>query len=150
MSNTIEKEIDLKAPVARVWQALTDYRQFGEWFRVNLESPFVAGKITRGRLTFSECETLTMEVMVTAIEPQTRFAFTWHPYAIDTAVDYSKEMPTLVEFHLQPRGDGTHLRVTESGFDKVSAHRRAEAFRMNSNGWAIQLQRIGDYLNVHA
>ena len=39
MDNRIEKRVELKAPVSRVWRALTDYREFGEWFRVRLESP---------------------------------------------------------------------------------------------------------------
>ena len=31
-NDRIEKQIELKAPVSRVWRALTDYREFGEWF----------------------------------------------------------------------------------------------------------------------
>ena len=32
------------------------------------------------------------------IEPQTRFAFRWHPYAVDPAADYSDEPMTLQSF----------------------------------------------------
>src|SRR5260221_12243738 len=102
-SNTdrIEKRIELNAAPARVWRALTDYKEFGAWFRVNLEAPFVPGKTTRGKITHPGYEHLTMEVAVRTMEPERLFSFTWHPYAVDPKVDYSKEPPTLVEFALE-------------------------------------------------
>ena len=87
MSNSIEKQIDLKAPVSRVWQALTDYRQFGQWFRVHLEGPFIPGQSTGGNITWPGYEHLRMEVAVVAVEPETYFSFHWHPYAIDPSKD---------------------------------------------------------------
>jgi len=141
-TDRIEKQIELKAPVARVWRALTDYREFGQWFRVNLEGPFIAGKTTRGRITYPGYEHLVMEVLVEKIEPERLFSFHWHPYAVDPKVDYSNEQPTLVEFRLEKAPVGTLLRVTESGFDKIPAGRRDEAFRMNDGGWSQQLKHI--------
>jgi len=146
MSDRIEKHIELKAPVSRVWQALTDYRQFGTWFRVALDGPFVVGAVTRGRITYPGYEHLTMEVTVQAMEPERLFAFTWHPYAVDPKTDYSQEPPTLVEFRLEETAGGTLLHLTESGFDKIPAGRRAEAFRMNEGGWAAQLENIARYV----
>ena len=146
MSDRIEKHIELKAPVSRVWQALTDYRQFGTWFRVALDGPFVVGAVTRGRITYPGYEHLTMEVTVQAMEPKRLFAFTWHPYAVDPKTDYSQEPPTLVEFRLEETAGGTLLHLTESGFDKIPAGRRAEAFRMNEGGWAAQLENIARYV----
>jgi uncharacterized protein YndB with AHSA1/START domain len=147
MSNDrIEKLIELKAPVPRVWRALTDYREFGEWFRVKLEGPFVAGQVAEGFITWPGYEHLRMEVVVQKIEPERYFSYTWHPYALDPKVDYSKETPTLVEFTLEKSATGTVLRVTESGFDKIPASRRAEAFRMNENGWGQQLKNIESYV----
>jgi uncharacterized protein YndB with AHSA1/START domain len=141
-TDRIAKSIELKAPVARVWRALTDHREFGQWFRVNLESPFVAGKPTRGRITHPGYEHVVMEVVVQKMEAERLFSFHWHPYAVDPKVDYSKEPPTLVEFRLQKTATGTLLLVTESGFDSIPAARRAEAFRMNSGGWDAQLKNI--------
>jgi uncharacterized protein YndB with AHSA1/START domain len=138
----IEKQIELKAPVSRVWRALTDAQEFGEWFGVKMEGPFEAGKATRGRITYPGYEHLVMEVVVQKIEPEKLFSYTWHPYAIDKKVDYSKETPTLVEFRLEKTGSGTLLRVTESGFDKIPSARRDEAFRKNEGGWAQQMQNI--------
>jgi uncharacterized protein YndB with AHSA1/START domain len=142
VADRIEKRIELKAPVSRVWRAVTDYREFGEWFRVKFEGPFVAGEVARGKITNPGYEHLTLEATVKEIQPERLFSFTWHPYAIDPKVDYSKETPTLVEFRFEKIPTGTLLVVTESGFDKIPANRRAEALRMNDNGWAAQLKNI--------
>lgn len=142
MSDRIEKTIDLKAPIARVWRAVSDHIEFGAWFRVALEAPFAVGQAARGKITYPGYEHLTWTAMVVAIEPPTRLAFTWHPYGVDPDVDYTQEEPTLVEFLLEPAADGTRLTVVESGFDKVPAHRRDEAFRMNDGGWTQQVQNI--------
>jgi uncharacterized protein YndB with AHSA1/START domain len=84
--------------------------------------------------------------VVQKIEPERYFSYTWHPYAIDAKVDYSKETPTLVEFRLEKNATGTLLKVTESGFDKIPSDRRAEAFRMNDHGWAQQLKNIESHV----
>jgi len=146
MSDRIEKRIELNAPVSRVWRALTDYEQFGQWFRVNLEAPFIPGKATRGHITYPGYEHLIMELVVTRMEPEHLFSFSWHPYAIDTQRDYSQEIPTQVEFRLEKNGEGTLLLLTESGFDRIPEDRRLTAFRANSGGWAQQMKNIEDYV----
>jgi uncharacterized protein YndB with AHSA1/START domain len=146
MSHRIEKRIELKAPVSKVWKALTDFQQFGEWFRVKLDGPFVAGQVSRGHITYPGYEHLKWEAVVQSIEPEHLFSFTWHPYAVDPNFDYSKETPTLVEFQLEKTATGTLLRITESGFDKVPSDRRAEAFRRNDGGWTEQLKNIEAHL----
>jgi uncharacterized protein YndB with AHSA1/START domain len=145
-TDKIVKTIELKAPLARVWRAISDSREFGEWFRVKFEGPFIAGKAAVGQVTHPGYEHLRMEVKVQKMEPEKLLSFTWHPYAVDTAVDYSGETPTLVEFRLAATSHGTRLTVTESGFENVPAHRRAEAFRRNEGGWAQQIQNIESYL----
>jgi uncharacterized protein YndB with AHSA1/START domain len=145
-NDLIEKQIGLKAPVSRVWRALTDYSEFGEWFRVKLEGPFVAGQVSRGQITHPGYEHIQMEVVVQKIEPERYFSYTWHPFAIDPKVDYSQETPTLVEFRLEKSAKGTLLKVTESGFDKIPSARRLEAFRMNDNGWGQQLKNIESHV----
>jgi uncharacterized protein YndB with AHSA1/START domain len=150
MQNRIEKRIELKAPVARVWRALTDYREFGEWFRVALESPFVVGQTARGHILHPGYEHLKMELVVQKIEPEKLFSYTWHPYAVDPNTDYSEETPTLVEFRLEEIATGTLLIVTESGFENIPAHRRDEAFRMNDGGWAQQLKNIENHVTQKA
>jgi uncharacterized protein YndB with AHSA1/START domain len=150
MTNRIEKRVELKAPVGRVWRALTDYREFGEWFRVKIEGPFVPGEVSRGHMTYPGYEHLRWEAVVKAMEPERLFSFTWHPYAVDPKVDYSREPQTLVEFRLEPTDEGTRLTVTESGFDKIPAGRRPEAFRMNEGGWEQQMKNIENHVASRA
>ena len=146
MTDRIEKTVELKAPVSRVWRALTDHREFGEWFRVRLDGPFVPGQVARGTITYPGYEHYKWEAVIQTMEPERLFSFTWHPYAIDQSKDYSDETPTLVEFTLQPIPTGTLLRIVESGFDKIPSGRRAEAFRMNDRGWGIQVENIAQHV----
>ena len=150
MQNRIEKRIELKAPVARVWRALTDHREFGQWFRVALEGPFVAGQVTRGRILHPGYEHIVFEALIEKMEPEQLFSFTWPQIAVDPNTDYSEETPTLVEFRLEEIATGTLLIVTESGFENIPAHRRDEAFRMNDGGWAQQLKNIENHVTQKA
>jgi len=151
MSNTatatstdrIERTLVLRAPKGRVWRAITTPEEFGTWFKVKLEgTTFVAGRTTIGKITHPGFENLTMEMHVERIDPEDFFSYRWHPYAIDPKVDYSNEPTTLVEFRLEEVPSGTMLTIVESGFDKIPAERRAEAFRMNDKGWAGQIENI--------
>jgi uncharacterized protein YndB with AHSA1/START domain len=146
MKDRIEKRIELKAPVSRVWRALTDYREFGDWFRVKLDGPFVPGQISCGQITYPGYEHLKWEAVVQSIEPEHLFSFTWHPYAVDPKIDYSNEASTLVEFRLEKITSGTLLLVTESGFDKIPSDRRFEASRRNDGGWTEQMKNIEAYV----
>jgi uncharacterized protein YndB with AHSA1/START domain len=145
-ADRIEKRIELKAPVSRVWRALTDHREFGAWFGVNLEGPFVPGQVARGRITHPGYEHVTWEAVIQKMEPQRLFSFTWHPFAVDPKADYSKEAPTLVEFRLEPAPAGTQLTLVESGFVRIPSGRRLEAFRMNDQGWAHQMKSIESHV----
>ncbi|HVY42272.1 MAG TPA: SRPBCC family protein [Hyphomicrobiaceae bacterium] len=146
MTDRIEKTIELKAPVSRVWRALTDHREFGTWFRVRLDGPFVPGQVSRGQITYPGCEHKRWEAVVQKMEPERLFSFTWHPYAVDPNRDYSNEPPTLVEFTLEKTATGTLLRVVESGFDKLPSQRRLEAFPRNEGGWSQQIQNIARHV----
>src|SRR5215469_15763732 len=145
-NDRIEKQTELKAPLSQVWRALTDYREFGEWFRVKLDGPFVPGQVARGQITYPGYEHLRWEAVIQKMEPQRLFSFTWHPYAVDPNQDYSGEPPTLVEFTLQETAGGTLLRIVESGFDKIPIKRRDEAFRMNDGGWGGQINNIAQHV----
>jgi uncharacterized protein YndB with AHSA1/START domain len=142
MSNRIEKTIELNAPIEKVWRALTDHNEFGEWFRVKLDGPFVPGEVSSGHITYPDYEHLKWEARIKQMEAPRLFSFTWHPYAIDPAVDYSKETPTLVEFRLEPTPKGTRLVLVESGFDAVPGDRMPEAMRKNDGGWTEQMKNI--------
>jgi uncharacterized protein YndB with AHSA1/START domain len=145
-TDRIEKQIVIRAPRSRVWRALTDAREFGKWFGVHLEDAFAPGGPARGRITSPGYEHLILEVHVERMERERLFSFRWHPHAVDPKHDYSSEPTTLVVFELEDIPEGTRLKVTESGFDQIPIARRAEAFRMNSGGWAQQVENIAAYV----
>ncbi len=150
MTDRIEKRIELKAPPSRVWRALTDYREFGEWFQVKLEGPFVVGQVSRGQITYPGYEYMKWEAVVQKMEPERLFSFTWpHPKSMDKETynpDYTGEPTTLVEFKLEKTANGTLLTLVESGFDKLPEDRRLERFRGNESGWEQQLRNIEQHV----
>lgn len=153
----IEKKILLRAPQSRVWRAIAESDKFGAWFGVEFDGPFAAGKRMIGRVvptkvdpevakTQKPYEGARFEVVIDCVEPESRFSFRWHPFAVDPKVDYSAEAMTLVVFELAPAEGGTLLTITESGFDGVPLERRARAFAANDGGWQAQTRLIEKYL----
>jgi len=142
-TDRIERKVLIKAPRARVWRALSDAGEFGDWFGVNFKGKrFVAGKHVQGKITYPGYEHLDMDVLIERIVPEQLLSWRWHPAAIDPKVDYSQEPTTLVVFELQEIDGGTMLTVVESGLDKIPLARRADVFRMNSSGWDQQMENI--------
>lgn len=148
-TDRIEREILLKASRSRVWRALSNAEEFGSWFGAALKgNQFVPGARVRGPITICGHEHIFFDAQIVEMKPEQLFSFHWHPYPIDPTVDYSKEVPTLVVMELTDVEGGTLLKVVESGFDKVPASRRAEAFRMNSGGWEGQMRNIAKYVET--
>jgi len=145
-TDRIEKDIIIRAPQAHVWRALTDFREFGKWFRAELERPFSPGQRVTGRTTLPGYEHVRFDVTVDRMEPEAYFSYRWHPCCGGEKVDHADEPPTLVEFHLETVPGGTRLRVIESGFDALPAGRRDQAFRMNSAGWIEQLGNVSRHV----
>ena len=169
MSTTdrIEKRVTLRAPVARVWRAIANAQDFGSWFGFTFDGPFVEGRAIKGTFDGKVDEAAIIEhqkrmglqpskvklpdanatfCTVERIEPERYFSFRWIPYGIDAEADLANEPTTLVELRLEPVADGTLLTIVESGFDRVPAHRRARAFRMNEGGWAGQAENLRTYV----
>ncbi|MET0790847.1 MAG: SRPBCC family protein [Polyangiaceae bacterium] len=142
VSDRIEKKIELSAPVSRVWRAISSAQEFGEWFRVKLQAPFVAGTTVHGQITHPGYEHLKVELKIVEVTPERYLSYRWRPNAVDATKDYSSEPMTLVEFKLDPTERGTLLTIVESGFDGIPIARRAEAFRGNEGGWSAQLLNI--------
>jgi uncharacterized protein YndB with AHSA1/START domain len=142
-TDRIERKVLINAPRARVWRAVADAGEFGDWFGVNFKGKvFAEGKHIQGKITYPGYEHLDMDVLIEQIVPQKRLSWRWHPAAIDPKVDYSQEPTTLVVFELHDAEGGTLLTVVESGFDKIPLARRADVFRMNSSGWDEQMENI--------
>jgi uncharacterized protein YndB with AHSA1/START domain len=157
-TDRIEKRIQLRAPLARVWRAITDASEFGAWFGVKFDRPFVAGVLLRGTITPTKVdatvaasqkpyEGAAFEIVIERIEPMRLFSFRWHPFAVDAKADYSREPMTLVEFELRETSGGTLLTLSESGFDALPPERRAKAFEMNDSGWTAQATLIAKYVD---
>ncbi len=148
----------LKASLDRVWDALTDSRQFGAWFGMALDGPFAAGEVTTGRIRPTEVDPevakmqepyagFPVKLAIDRIEPKTLFSLRWHPFAIDPDIDYSDEPMTLITFTLTETDGGVALTVTETGFEHIPAHRRAAALKANDGGWAKQMELIAAYVH---
>ena len=145
-TDRIEQRVVLRAPRTRVWRAITNAEEFGTWFRMKLEGAFTEGKPIRGTITVPGYEHVTLEMLVERVDPERYFSYRWHPYAVDAGVDYSVEPTTLVEFNLEEIDGGTAVTIVESGFDRIPLARRAEAFRMNDQGWAGQIKNLTRYV----
>lgn len=147
MQDRIEKTVELAAPVARVWSALTDHEQFGVWFRVKLDGPFKVGEVSRGQITYPGYEHMKWVATVRSMEPERFFSFTWCPYAVDPDIDYSNEPETVVEFRLEPTVSGTRLVISESGFSALPDDERGvDAMRRNTQGWEEQAKNIAAHV----
>jgi uncharacterized protein YndB with AHSA1/START domain len=147
-TDRIERKVTIRAPRSRVWRAIADAGEFGDWFGVNFKGKkFVAGESIQGKITYPGYEHLTMEVMIEQIQPEQLLSWRWHPAAIDPKVDYSQEPTTLVVFELREVDGGTMLTVVESGLDKIPPARRADAFRMNSSGWDEQMANVEKHVD---
>jgi uncharacterized protein YndB with AHSA1/START domain len=145
-TDRIEKQIHLSAPRSRVWRAITDSKEFGEWFQCVFTEPFRPGARIKGRVTYPGYENMPIEIVIEKMEPERLFSFRWHPGAKGPDVDYSKEPTTLVAFTLEERDGGTLLRLVESGFDGIPIARRADALKSNDGGWTQQMTAIENYL----
>ena len=145
-TDRIEKHVLLRAPRSRVWRALTDTKEFGQWFGVKLTGTFTPGAQLRGQITHKGYEHLTLELTVDRVEPERLFSWRWHPNAIDPAADYSAEPTTLVVFELEEVDGGTLLTVVESGFDRLPAARREQAYSGNDGGWTMQMEFIARHV----
>lgn len=146
MTDRIEKSVDLDAPIERVWRAVTDHVQFGEWFKVKLDQPFVPGGRSTGRITYPGYEHIGWTAEVVAMEEPRLFSFRW-PHMDDSQQVREDWVWILVEFRLEQLGTGTRLRVTESGFDALPAEQRGKALRSNEGGWAEQMGNIKAYVD---
>ena len=146
-TDRIEKIVNLDAPRARVWRALTDYTQFNQWFGVSLTTPFTPGAAVSGKMNIRNYDHLTLTIWIESMETERFFSFRWHPYAVEAGVDYSAEPTTLVTFTLEDTGTGTRLTIVESGFDAIPEARRATAFSMNERGWTSQIENIRRFVS---
>jgi len=156
-TDRVEKKAVIRAPRAKIWRALTDSKEFGTWFGMRLDAPFEPQKSVHGTIVPTTVdpevakhetpyEGVRFELVIDRIEPEKVFSFRWHPGAVDPKVDYSSEPMTLVTFTLDEADGGILVTVTESGFDRLPAERRAKALAGNAEGWAMVVTLLDTYV----
>ena len=142
----IQKIVDLEAPVARVWRAITDHEEFGQWFRVRLDSPFEVGTTTTGQITSPGHEHIKWVSVTEQMVPEQLFVFSWPPSAVDPDTEYEADAKVIVEFRLEPTDRGTRLTITESGLLQFPESKRLDVLRSNQAGWDIQAKHVAAHV----
>lgn len=133
---SIDRAIELAAPPDRVWRALTTAAELSAWFQVAIEGDIRARAEVWMTSVHPDHAGQRFRVRFIELTPPRRLVWAWHPGTIDPGVDYSREPMTTVVFTLEPSAAGTHLSVSETGFDEISAARRARVHQDNSDGWS--------------
>jgi uncharacterized protein YndB with AHSA1/START domain len=140
-ADRIEREIAIAAPVERVWAVLTEPEHVGRWFGQG--KPAQVDLRPGGLMYLDHGEYGTFPVRFEKIDPPRTLSYRWaSAYPGEEADDTNS---TLVEFTLAPDGDGTRLRLVESGFASLTipAHRQATAsFESHSAGWTEVLEGL--------
>jgi len=156
-TDRIEKTILLRAPLKRVWRALSDSTEFGNWFGMRFNAPFAPGATMTAVIVPTAVnqevakmqkpyEGISFEIKIEQMQPERLFSFRWHPGAVEPGIDYASEPTTLVVFTLEKAPEGVQLSVTESGFEQIPLARRAKAFSANEGGWTLVIKLIEEYL----
>ncbi len=138
----IERDIFVAAPVERVWAALTESEHVGTWFGdAGAEVDLRPG----GALVIRWKEYGSYHARVERVEPRRLFSYRGARSADE---EPRAGNSTLVEFTLSPEGDGTRLRVVESGFSGLdgTAEEQAEYAEGNTEGWTLELDELRAYL----
>jgi len=159
MSDQIVKSTTLRAPLERVWHAISDAKAFGSWFGMTIDGPFIDGQAAVGAIAITQVDDVIAKhqapyvgkrcvLHIERIVPLSLLAFRWHPGADAEAGPNAPT--TLVTFALEAVPEGTRLTITESGFDSLPPERRAKAFRENEGGWEAQLGLVFKYLQLLA
>jgi uncharacterized protein YndB with AHSA1/START domain len=144
-TQTVEREIVVAAPVERVWAVLTEPQHIGQWFgsRAELE-PRVGGD---GLLEFEGHG--AYKISVVRFDPTSHFSYRW---ANKIGAEAVPGLSTLVEFTLEPAGDGTKLRVVESDFDALplTDAEREQEITEHIKGWREELDEMRVYAEALA
>lgn len=146
----IEREIVVDAPPDVVWSILTEPDQMTQWLADEVElvlQPGGDGTLRWHSRVFRSAGSAskTLPIRVERVEPPHRFSFRWEAPA-DEAVLAGNSM--LVEFTLAVEGEGTRLRVVESGMREVQRpdDEMAHYVDEHARGWSLLLVRLASYL----
>ena len=142
VEDRIEREVVVAAPRERVWQIITQAEHIGKWFGDSAEVDLRPG----GAIVLRWDKHGTAYGMIEKVDEPHYFSYRWNPGIMDEKP--TNEASTLVEFTLTPQGEQTRVRVVETGFSRLPRNEseRAEQFKDNSDGWAMQLRDLNEYV----
>jgi uncharacterized protein YndB with AHSA1/START domain len=142
---TIEREIEINASPATVFEVITSPQHLTKWWPDEAVLEPIPGAV--GELVFGDRSSDTAQIpriTVVDAEPSRLFSFRW-VYADDEDADEGNSL--LVVFELSARGQGTLLRMTETGFRErgweVAVLERQ--YREHVEGWDYFLPRLAAY-----
>jgi uncharacterized protein YndB with AHSA1/START domain len=135
----ITRSIDIKAPVAKVWAALTEPDLIAQWFGDTAEfDPSPGGA---GVFGWNDQAAGPFRVLVEHIDKPKTLVYRW---ARDADVDPVPGNSTVVRFDLTEIEGGTRLTVLETGFEQLSDPRSAHD--ANTEGWRAELAELVEFV----
>jgi uncharacterized protein YndB with AHSA1/START domain len=143
---TIEREIRVQASPEVAFAVVSRPEHLKEWWPDDAVGEAVVG--ARGELIWRDRETGRTESVaytVVEVEEPRRFSFRW----CYSDGDLRQGESLLVTFELTPLGDGTLIRLTESGFRELGweAAVLEEHYREHIEGWNHFVPRLGVYVD---
>ncbi len=143
---SIERELFIDAPPDTVYEVVSSPAHIVGWWPDELEldgdEPGAAGEIVFGDRDDPQAHISGFLIVEAA--PPTTFSFRWCYPEGDTEL---AGRALLVTFTLTPSGDGTQLRMVETGFREKGweAAVLETQYREHEDGWNYYLPRLRDY-----
>jgi uncharacterized protein YndB with AHSA1/START domain len=144
--DSIEREVLIDAPVEVVWSIVTEPAHIGSWFSDSAEVDLRPG----GEFTLKWDQLGQASGTVERVERPHLFSFRWVSPEPDRDPGLREGYFTLVEFVLRAEGEGTLLRVVESGFASLDGTEEwnAELAERHRNGWGTFLEKLVEYVST--
>jgi uncharacterized protein YndB with AHSA1/START domain len=141
----IEREVTIAAPPQRVWSVITEPEHVAGWFGFEGKPVELDELGPGGRMVVDHGEYGVHPMRIETVDPPRLFAWRWVPY--ESGVEPTDGNSTLVEFFLSAEGDGTLLRIVETGFAglPVPEEVRSSKLEENTGGWTEMAERVRRY-----
>ena len=143
---TIEREIHVDASPEIVFEVVSRPEHLKEWWPDEADIEPEVG--ASGHIVFRNTDRADTVEPITVVEvtPPTRFAFRW-VYTDGDVVGPGTSL--LVTFDLEPSGQGTRVRMTETGFRERGWEAAVLEAQYNDHvtGWDYFVPRLGAYVS---
>jgi len=140
--DTITRDIVIKAPIERVFSALTEAEHLATWFAEGIDGGLEPGE--QSLWDFGNYG--RAKVLMVAADRPNYVAYRWVPGGTVTFVgDLTTRPTTLCEFRLEEVDGGTKVSLVESGFLSLPQEEIEASFKDNDSGWEEMLPKLGAY-----